>query len=195
MATRKSSRSKSAGARNSAETKRTGKQSDDAARASDGQNNVTAKSGDEPGKSVKQAANRNEAAVGGVMPEDTTPESTANGATKSSAPAAEQPQTLATEQPVPSAPVKKTSQYVVTVDNQTGLTTRIEKLDETTGARKELSREEYLQVLSYASGTSAAPLYGGFSDLVPASSPETDYLTQAYYKGVAAFLNALTSTK
>lgn len=86
---------------------------------------------------------------------------------------------LATEQPVPSTPVKKTSQYVVTVDNQTGLPVKIEKLDSATGARKELSSEEYGQALAF----------GGLS------SAETDNLVRAYYQGVTDYINALTPDK
>lgn len=99
-------------------------------------------------------------------------------------------QALATEQPVPSAPQKKTSQYVVTVDNQTGLPVKIEKLEHT-GKRKELTKEEYGQALAY-SGLSS-PFSAGSEDYASASPEELDSLTQAYYQGVTDYINALTS--
>jgi hypothetical protein len=106
---------------------------------------------------------------------------------KSATPAVE---ALATEQPVPSTPLKKTSQYVVTVDNQTGLPVKIEKLD-ATGKRKELTGEEYGQALAFGSlpPTSA----GEMESLAQASAEETDTLVKAYYQGIADYINALTS--
>lgn len=101
---------------------------------------------------------------------------------------------LPTEKPVPSTPVKRTSQYVVTVDNETGVASKIEKLDEATGDRQELTRDEYMQVAMYASPLSA-PLFTGLSGSAPASAAENESLVQAYYRGVAAYLNALTSPK
>jgi hypothetical protein len=93
---------------------------------------------------------------------------------------------LVMETPVPSAPEKKTSQYVVTVDNQTGLAIKIEKLDEETGERTELSQEEYGGLLAYASLT-ASNYYGGYDDYAPTSA-----MAQAYYQGVADYLKVLT---
>lgn len=101
---------------------------------------------------------------------------------------------LATEKPVPSAPEKKTSQYVVTVDNQTGLASKIETLDDETGERNELTTDEYAQVMLYAS-YSASPFYSAMSAYIPASSSESNLLTRAYYRGVSDYLNALNTTK
>ena len=84
-------------------------------------------------------------------------------------------ETPVTEKPVPTSPAKRTSQYLVTVDNLTGLPTKIEKLDEE-GSPKELSKSEYLQVLSYANSQAA----------VSYSAPWTGNpgLAQQYYQGV-----------
>ncbi len=98
----------------------------------------------------------------------------------------EKKETLVTEKPVPSVPAKKTSQYVVTVDNETGLAVKIEKLDEGTGEHKELSKEEYTAVFAYAS--LAAPYYAGYSAYAPTYSPESASVVQAYYRGVADYL-------
>ncbi len=97
---------------------------------------------------------------------------------------------LVTEQPVPSVPQEKTSQYVVTVDNQTGLAVKIEKLDDT-GARKEFSPEEYQQALMGANASSTffeTELQG--NEL--AVFDEKDPLVAAYYQGAADYLKALT---
>jgi hypothetical protein len=110
------------------------------------------------------------------------------------APSKAKVEALATEAPVPSAPRKKTSQYVVTVDNQTGLPVKIEKLDEATGKRKELTKQEYEQSLAYA-GLSTASVFGGLEGSAQASSASTDDMVQAYYQGVADYINALTSNK
>jgi hypothetical protein len=92
---------------------------------------------------------------------------------------------LVMETPVPSAPEKKTSQYVVTVDNQSGLAIKIEKLDEETGQRTELSQDEYAGVLAYAS-LAASNYYEGYGHYAP-----TGAAAQAYYQGVADYLKAL----
>jgi len=102
--------------------------------------------------------------------------------------------TMASEQPMPTAPQKKTSQYVVTIDNQSGLPVKIEKLDEETGARKELSENEYGQAFSSYSGLSPS-LYGSLGSYVPASPAEAETMVQAYYQGVADYINALTSSR
>ena len=103
---------------------------------------------------------------------------------------------LPTEQPVPGPPPKKTTEYVVTVDNQTGMPVKIEKLDEDTGKRKELSAEEYAQAMLYSS-LSQTPYYAGVAAAAPppASASDTDALVQAYYQGVADYINALTSSR
>jgi hypothetical protein len=99
---------------------------------------------------------------------------------------------LATEQPVPSAPQEKTSQYVVTVDNKTGLLVKIEKLDEVTNERKELSQEEYERA-GMSANLSSSPSEAGFEPNALPPSAESDPLLAAYYQGVADYFNALTS--
>lgn len=96
------------------------------------------------------------------------------------------PETLVTEKPVPLTPPKRTSEYVVTVDNGSGLPTKIEKLDSETGKRKELSEAESLQMVSTA--TSQQPMnYLGFGSTVR-SEAETGALAQAYYQGIVDYL-------
>ena len=100
---------------------------------------------------------------------------------------------LATEKPVPSVPAKKTSQYVVTVDNTTGVAVKVEKLDEDTGERKELTKSEYAQLQGGVS-LAASPFNTGFSGSAAAVSPvESSAVIQAYYRGIADYLNALAS--
>jgi hypothetical protein len=102
---------------------------------------------------------------------------------------------LPTEKPVPSAPVKSTSQYVVTVDNRTGLPVKIEKLSDDTGARKELSMDEYARFLGYTS-LASSPSSVGFSGSAPAyGSSEATALVQAYYQGVTDYFKALVNPK
>jgi hypothetical protein len=94
---------------------------------------------------------------------------------------------LATEQPVPSVPQEKTSQYVVTVDNQTGLFVKVEKLT-AAGERQELSQEEYERAIM--EGFSS--VVGGEQSGGLAPSAESEPLLSAYYQGVADYLNNLT---
>ena len=108
-------------------------------------------------------------------------------------PASSAPEALASEQPVPSTPLKKTSQYVVTIDNQTGLPVKIEKIDGDTGKRKELTNEEYGQAFAFG-GLPPAPA-GEMESLAQESSTETEALVNAYYQGIADYINALTSTE
>lgn len=106
-------------------------------------------------------------------------------------PAPSAPEALASEQPVPSTPLKKTSQYVVTIDNQTGLPVKIEKIDGDTGKRKELTNEEYGQ----AFGGPPPAAAGEMESLAQASSTEADALVKSYYQGIADYINALTSNE
>src|SRR3712207_4758621 len=64
------------------------------------------------------------------------------GAEPSVQPELSQPRAFATEKPVPLSRAKETSQYVVTVNNQTGVAVKIERLNEETGERTELSQAE-----------------------------------------------------
>ena len=117
----------------------------------------------------------------------------AKGAAKATSAKRAESRAMATERPAPVTPQKKTSQYVLTVDNQTGMTLKIERIDEDTGKRKELSKEEYGQAMAYA-GLSSSPQLAGRQD-VSASGGDAEALVQAYYRGMADYLNALTSSE
>ncbi len=110
---------------------------------------------------------------------------TAKAAAKATPTKRAESRAMATERPARVTPEKRTSQYVVTVDNQTGMTVKIERLDEATGRRKELSTEEYGQAMAYA----------GAGQDVSASAGDADALVQAYYRGLADYFNALTSNE
>lgn len=104
------------------------------------------------------------------------------------------PAMLATEKPVPSASVKTTSQYVVTVDNTTGWPTKIEKLDEETNARTELSQAEYAAAVSYwGVPIPAAPVSGTGTNAMDVPSPEAQASwLQAYYQGMADYWKTIS---
>ena len=89
----------------------------------------------------------------------------------------------ATEKPIYNAPVKETSVYVVTFDNRTGLPTKIERLNEKTGERKELSVAEYAQVAAYW-GLSPPPIVAPTSLSATAYPSGVNPLTQAYVQGM-----------
>lgn len=100
----------------------------------------------------------------------------------------------ATEDPIIVGAGLTTSQYVVTVDNRTGLSVKIERLDEKTSQRRELTEEEYAYI--YPSGRpgkkrgqkkSATPLFSGAT-----LTPEQTALMEAYYRGVADYIRAIT---
>jgi len=93
--------------------------------------------------------------------------------------------TPATEKPVKLPHPERTSQYVVTIDNTTGMPHKIEKLNSSTGERKELSQAEYLQLGSLYTNPVAA-----MSGTTGASST-SGALNSAYYKGVLDYLHAL----
>lgn len=115
--------------------------------------------------------------------------------------------TPVTEIPVPTPPRPKTSQYLITVDNSTGVPTKIEKVDSETGEKKELSKGESTRLVAAmakpaASGVAnlfaATPAAGPFAARnVSLSSPfqdtpnENPALTEAYYRGVADYLHAI----
>ena len=106
-----------------------------------------------------------------------------------SAPAAEVP---VTEQPVGSKPVPVTTQYVITVDNETGIATKVERIDEETADRREISADEYAAMYSYSAGMSSPELASFMSFSAPGASFGYDPLREAYYRGVADYLQALT---
>lgn len=107
----------------------------------------------------------------------------------------------ATERPVFAAPAPRTSEYVVTVDNQTRLAIKIEKVDPKTGKRRELSKDEYAGI--YPAGrppgaarsaeTNRPARAAAFSTTTPTPAEYTA-LVEAYYRGVADYIKAITST-
>src|SRR6516162_9455991 len=106
-------------------------------------------------------------------------------ASAASAPAAEVP---VTEQPVGSKPVPVTTQYVITVDNETGIATKVERIDEETADRREISADEYAAMYSYSAGMSSPELASFMSFSAPGASFGYDPLREAYYRGVADYL-------
>jgi hypothetical protein len=80
-------------------------------------------------------------------------------------------------------PAAVTSQYVVTINNATGLPVKIERLDPGTGKRQELDASAYAE--------SATPSAGGAAAM-SAGPAETNAIVSAYYQGVADYLAAIT---
>jgi hypothetical protein len=124
-----------------------------------------------------------------TMPDETRGSETAKPAAPIP-PAASGPSAPSTEKAVPTQAAKATSQYVVTVDNNTCLVVKIEKLDEGTGDRKELSASEYLACMAYAGQVNPASALTG-----AAYSASAAPLVQGYWQGYVDYLKALTSTK
>lgn len=156
---------------------------------------TAAEATDDASASLASTPGRDVSAQGEIMAEEKPTNSAAKKSQEAKKSAKDDQRALATEKPVPSAPVQKTSQYVVTVDNQTGVASKIEKLDDETGARQELTGDEYAQVLFYG-GFSAAPFYAGLGAHMTSSAvPEGEALVQAYYRGVSAYLDSLTTSK
>lgn len=90
-----------------------------------------------------------------------------------------------------------TTQYIVTVDNKTGLATKIERYKEDTGERKELSATEYGQALAYSAALPASTLGSAASSTpfrtaapaVPGTAADWNMLVQAYVQGMVDFFN------
>jgi hypothetical protein len=101
--------------------------------------------------------------------------------------AKEQSQVPATERPVPLK--RKIAEYVVSVDEETGVIVTIEKLDPGTNTRTELTQEEYAAAYSYA--FYAGPYYAGYAAALfdPLSTPAA----QAYLKNIAKYAKTLTA--
>jgi hypothetical protein len=93
--------------------------------------------------------------------------------------------TPVTEKAVPSRPVPETTQYLLTVDNRTGQTTKVEKVEGQTGDKKELTPQEYSALVS---GSPAATIGG-----IP-PSPAIAPWVQAYWQGYNDYLKAVTPT-
>lgn len=76
-------------------------------------------------------------------------------------------------------------EWVVTLTN--GLVSKIERMDNTTHTRKELSADEYAAIeASYY-----AMYYMGIRDYAQAVALGNTDLAQAYYQGMTAFLHSL----
>lgn len=97
-----------------------------------------------------------------------------------------------TEAPETGKPVERPTftEYVVTVNNQTGLATKIEKLSGETGERKELSSNEYAAAFAYATGTAFSTPLSAYNAM--ASAPNAEELVRAYYQGVSDYLKNLS---
>lgn len=80
-------------------------------------------------------------------------------------------------------PAPATSQYVVTIDNATGIPMKIEMLDTLTSKRKELTAAEYALAAGFSSGTEASP---------PLSVSDANAVVEAYYRGVTDYLEAIS---
>jgi hypothetical protein len=76
-------------------------------------------------------------------------------------------------------------EWTVTLTN--GVVSKIERVDQTTHTRKELSAEEYTGVaMSYY-----AMYYGGIRDYALAVASGNTELAQSYYQGMTAFFEAM----
>ncbi len=90
----------------------------------------------------------------------------------------------AAAQPAPPAKAKSMSVYVVVVDDSTGLPTKIERLNEQTGERKELSTNEYAQVAAYSA----------MGALPAAAAASGNAFVQAYMQGIADYFKNVRTT-
>ena len=93
-----------------------------------------------------------------------------------------------TEKPV--ATSRTLSQFVISVDDGTGAIIKIERLDDETNERTELSREEY--VAAYSHAYFAAPYYASYAASLydPLSSPDA----QAYLKFISDYAKAAAAS-
>lgn len=108
----------------------------------------------------------------------------------------------ATDKPVLSKAQPRTSQYLVTVDNRTGIALKIEKFNEQTSEKTELTTAEYALIYPYggprpgttstAPGTMSSPSHATSGTTTNPS--DTTALSDAYYRGVADYFKALSGS-
>lgn len=96
---------------------------------------------------------------------------------------------LATEKPVLLGAVPTSTEYVVTVDNITGVVEKIERLLEG-GKRQEISDAEYVSLGVRPDRASSPGTYGAAMSAT-AYGPLSGSALHAYYQGVAQYLRAL----
>jgi hypothetical protein len=99
---------------------------------------------------------------------------------------------VAVPAPAQEAESPKTCEFVVTVDMNTWLPTKIETLNAVTGQRKALSTEEFSAVMSYCGYAPPA------NESIVSQSPETASMSAAereYWRGYSDYLKALASYK
>jgi hypothetical protein len=125
-----------------------------------------------PRPAQKGPAKAADAPSGSAPPSSPSPSSP----TQPPGPDQDDDQGFATEKPVIPPADAATSVYVVTVDNRTGIATRIERLDEQSGGRKEISPMEYVQLIAGY----YAPAIG-----------ENNVVLQAYLQGMKDYFGAL----
>jgi hypothetical protein len=87
----------------------------------------------------------------------------------------------ATEKPAKTVPGPRTTKYIVTVDNITGLALKVDKITEAAGKD------------SAAMTTTIQPANMSATFASPAADPSA--IVQAYYRGIADYFNALMTTK
>jgi len=80
------------------------------------------------------------------------------------------------------------SKYVISVDDASGFAVKIEKLDEKTGNRSELSLEEYAAAYSFAAYS--APFYAAYAASL--YDPYEDPAVKGYYQALADYVKAFT---
>ena len=87
----------------------------------------------------------------------------------------------ATEKPPKSVPAPRSTKYIVTLDNTTGLVLKVEKINEEAGTDQP------------ATTTVVDP--ASLSTTFTAAAADPTAIAQAYYRGVADYLNALMTIK
>jgi hypothetical protein len=138
-----------------------------------------ATSGTERGESRQTGAQPGSA---GETPRQ-TPESRSGARSAEAAKPGETGTVPATEKPIYNVPEKQTSFYVVTVDNRTGSATKIERLNEDNGQRKELSASEYASISTYWGVPTSAAAGTDMTTYLSLTNP----LVQAYVKGMVDY--------